>query len=60
MQERNLTELAVSAHALGIDTAGALAQELFESSFPAGHQIKYCAPVEEVKQIERELAALED
>lgn len=58
MADRDLTALATAAYDLDIPTAGALAQELFESGFPADHVIKYCAPVQEVKDLERELTAL--
>lgn len=54
MRERNPCEVDRA------DIDGAASQALFESTFPAKHVVKYTAPVEEVKQLERELSALEN
>jgi len=50
MRERNPCEVQRP------EINGTVAQRLFEESIEAGHVAKYCAPVEEVKQIEREIA----
>jgi len=54
MRERNPCEVQRP------EINGTVAQRLFEESIEAGHVAKYCAPVEEVKEIERELKALEN
>ena len=50
MRERNPCEVQRP------EINGTVAQRLFEESLEAGHVAKYCAPVEEVKEIEREIA----
>lgn len=52
MRERNPCEVQRP------EVNGTVAQRLFEESLEAGHVAKYCAPVEEIKELERELDAL--
>lgn len=53
MRERNPCEVQRP------EVDGSEAQRLFEESIEAGHVAKYYHAVEEVKQLERELLALE-